>query len=239
MSQTPSAQTLAFASPDDGEELARAEVYGLLAALFYAPPGEALHAQFQVAVTEAPVAGAFLEESWQSLVAAARRVAPEAVQREFDLLFQGIGKPEIFLYGSFYLAGKLNERPLVELRHSLRALGLEKSETVNETEDHIASLCEVMRYLIAGDDAQTSNLAVQRTLLRRPPARLDRDPVRGHRGASRRRFLPRAGRLRARLLRGRSAGLRSSRRVRSRRRSILRTVARRCGARVLPDVTAR
>ncbi|HEY4957780.1 MAG TPA: molecular chaperone TorD family protein [Caldimonas sp.] len=163
MSQTPSAQTLAFASPDDGEELARAEVYGLLAALFYAPPGEALHAQFQVAVTEAPVAGAFLEESWQSLVAAARRVAPEAAQREFDLLFQGIGKPEIFLYGSFYLAGKLNERPLVELRHSLRALGLEKGEAVNETEDHIASLCEVMRYLIAGDDAQTSNLAVQRT----------------------------------------------------------------------------
>ena len=48
------------------------------------------------------------------------------------------------------------------MRHSLRELGLERSEQMNETEDHIASLCEVMRYLIAGDDAGTSNLAAQR-----------------------------------------------------------------------------
>ena len=39
---------------------------------------------------------------------------------------------------------------------------LERSGGVNETEDHIASLCEVMRYLIAGEDAGTSNLAAQR-----------------------------------------------------------------------------
>jgi TorA maturation chaperone TorD len=32
---------------------------------------------------------------------------------------------------------------------------------VAETEDHIASLCEVMRYLIAGDDLAVSNLAQQ------------------------------------------------------------------------------
>ncbi len=161
MSGAPSAQALGFASRDDGEELARAEIYGLLAALFYAPPDEALQAQFRVAVTEAPVAGAFLESSWQTLVAAARRMPAEAVAREFDRLFQGLGKPEVFLYGSFYLAGKLNEKPLVELRHTLRSLGLERSEGVFESEDHIASLCEVMRYLIAGDDAATSNLTVQ------------------------------------------------------------------------------
>lgn len=153
---------LGFASPDDGEELARAEVYGLLAQLFYAPPGPELHAQFQVAVTEAPVAGAFLERGWGELVAAARRVDLAQIGREFDALFQGIGKPEIFLYGSFHLAGKLNERPLVMLRQDLAALGLERCEGVGETEDHIASVCEVMRYLIAGEDAETSNLAVQR-----------------------------------------------------------------------------
>ena len=33
---------------------------------------------------------------------------------------------------------------------------------MSETEDHIASLCEVMRYLIAGDDVATSNLKAQR-----------------------------------------------------------------------------
>jgi len=121
-----------------------------------------MHAQFQVAVTEAPVAGAFLEASWGELVAAARRLDAAQIAAEFDTLFQGVGKPEVFLYGSFYLAGKLNEKPLVAVRHSLRELGLARSETVNETEDHLASLCEVMRYLIAGDDAGLSNLATQR-----------------------------------------------------------------------------
>lgn len=155
-------QPIAFASADDAEELARAEVYGVLAALFYAPPTAELHGQFQVAVTEAPVAGAFLEASWSDLVAAARRLDRAAIAAEFDRLFQGVGKPDIFLYGSYYVAGKLNEKPLVALRHSLRALGLVKSERMMETEDHVASLCEVMRYLIAGDDAATSNLAAQR-----------------------------------------------------------------------------
>jgi len=153
---------IAFSGADDAEELARAEVYGVLAALYYAPPDAALHEQFQVAVTEAPVAGAFLEASWADLVAAARRLDRTQIGREFDILFQGVGKPEVFLYGSFYLAGKLNEKPLVALRHSLRELGLERSAQMNETEDHIASLSEVMRYLIAGDDAGISNLATQR-----------------------------------------------------------------------------
>ena len=156
-----SMQPITFAADADAEELARAEVYGLLAALFYAPPSEETHAQFQVAVTESPVPGAFLENAWGDLVGAARRLARAEIEREFDRLFQGVGKPEVFLYGSFYLAGKLNEKPLVALRHSLRELGLARSEAVNETEDHIASLCEVMRYLIAGDDLAVSNLASQ------------------------------------------------------------------------------
>ena len=153
---------LNFSPPDDREEIARAEIYGLLANLFYGAPDDALHAQLQVAVTEAPSRGAFLERSWAGVVAASRRLSLAEVQEEYAALFLGIGKPEIFLYGSFYLAGKLNEKPLVALRHSLRALGLARSETVSETEDHIASLCEVMRYLIAGDDAGTSNLVAQR-----------------------------------------------------------------------------
>jgi TorA maturation chaperone TorD len=154
-------RAVAFAAADDGEELARAEVYGLLAQLFHAPPDEALYAEFQVAVTEAPVRGAFLESGWGELVAAARRIELERVRAEFDTLFQGIGKPEVFLHGSFYLAGKLNEKPLVELRDDLRRLGLERADDAGHTEDHVASLCEVMRYLIAGDDAGTSNLAAQ------------------------------------------------------------------------------
>jgi TorA maturation chaperone TorD len=156
--------TLNFVSPpDDREELARAEVYGLLAALFHAPPSAELYAQLQVAPTEAPAPGAFLESSWMNVVAASRRLALAQVADEYAALFGGIGKPEIFLYGSFHVAGHLNEKPLVELRDALARFGLERPAHVEETEDHIALLCEVMRYLIAGDDLGVSNLANQQT----------------------------------------------------------------------------
>ena len=153
--------TLHFSAPDDREELARAEVYGLLAELFYAPPSPELYSQLQVAPTVAPAPGAFLEASWTELVAASRRLSLAQVREEYAALFVSIGKPEVFLYGSYFIAGALNEKPLVALRHELQRLGLERPDTVAETEDHIASLCEVMRYLIAGDDLAVSNLAQQ------------------------------------------------------------------------------
>lgn len=157
-----SGQPLGFSSPpDDSEEIARAEVYGLLASLFIAAPSADLCAQLRVAVTEAPSAGAFLETNWSEVVAAARRLTLEAIQAEYAALFGGVGKPEIFLYGSWFIAGTLNEKPLVELRTALAALGLERPVGVLETEDHLASLCEAMRYLIAGDDLSVSNLASQ------------------------------------------------------------------------------
>jgi TorA maturation chaperone TorD len=154
-------QALNFSAPDDREELARADVYGLLAQLFYAPPTDEFYAQLQVAATEAPAPGAFLESSWTDVVAASRRLSPAAVRDEYEALFMGVGKPDVFLYGSYFIAGALNEKPLVALRHDLRALGLERPEGVLETEDHIASLSEVMRYLIAGDDLGVSNLTNQ------------------------------------------------------------------------------
>ena len=153
---------LNFSTADDREELARAEVYGLLANVFYEPVSDALYAQLQVAVTVAPVEGAFLEASWGAWVAAARRLSLEEIRAEFATLFLGTGKPEVFLYGSFYIAGTLNEKPLAELRRTLQTLGLARPEAVAETEDHIASLCEVMRYLIAGEDLAVCNLATQR-----------------------------------------------------------------------------
>ena len=157
---------LGFAAADDGEELARAELYGLLARLWMAAPDEALLAQFRVAVTQAPQQGAFLEAPWGALVAAMRATSVDAAAAEYDALFQGVGKPEVFLYGSFYLSGFLNERPLAALRDELAALGLARDETRGETEDHIAAVCEVMRYLIAGDDAAVCNLEQQRRFFR-------------------------------------------------------------------------
>ena len=144
------------------EETARAEVYGLLAALYYAPPAPELLAQIRVAVTEAPASGAFLEESWRQFVGRARELDDQAVADEFDALFGGLGKPEVQLFGSHHLSGFLNEKPLAALRGDLAALGLTRDEAMPETEDHIAYLCEVMRFLIAGDDVAVSNLTRQR-----------------------------------------------------------------------------
>lgn len=143
------------------EETARAEVYGLLAALYYAPPSPELLEQLRVAVTEAPAAGGFLEEPWREVVAAARELSNDAVASEFDALFGGVGKPEVYVFGSHYLSGFLNEKPLAALRSDLAELGLARDDAMPETEDHIAYACEVMRYLIAGDDVSVSNLTQQ------------------------------------------------------------------------------
>lgn len=144
------------------EETARAEIYGLLAQLYYAPAGHELMEAIRVAATEAPAAGAFLEEPWREFVGAARAMGDAQVAGEYDALFGGVGRPELYLYGSHYLSGFLNEKPLARLRTELAALGLERDEAMPETEDHFAYLCEVMRYLVAGDDVAVANLTTQR-----------------------------------------------------------------------------
>jgi TorA maturation chaperone TorD len=144
------------------EETARAEVYGLLAALYYAPPSAELLAQLRVAVTEAPTQGGLLEAPWREVVAAARAAENGAIHTEYTALFGGVGKPEVYLFGSHYLSGFLNEKPLARLRTDLAKLGLQRDETMPETEDHFAYLCEVMRYLIAADDVAVANLTQQK-----------------------------------------------------------------------------
>ncbi len=152
MSDSPS-QTLRFAPADDSEELARAELYGLLASLWLAPPDAALMQQFKVAVTEAPQPGGHLEAPWGELVAALRATTQADAAAEHEALFHGVGRSEVLAYASFYLTGYLNEKPLAVLRQDLAALGLTRDVQGLETEDHIAFGFEVMRYLIAGGGA--------------------------------------------------------------------------------------
>jgi TorA maturation chaperone TorD len=155
-----------FGSNDESVELARAELYGLLAQLWLAPPDAELLLQFKNAVTQAPDSGAALEAPWQALVAAFRATGAEAAAAEHDALFHGVGKPEVFAYASHHLSGFLNEKPLAALRTDLATLGLTRDEASLETEDHIAYLLEVMRYLIAGDDVAVCNLEQQRRFFR-------------------------------------------------------------------------
>ena len=156
----PTSDTLPSSALD--EETARSELYGLLALMYYAPPATELIAKLRLAVTEAPAAGAFLEEPWRALVGLAREMSDCAIQDEYNALFGGVGKPEVYLYASHFLSGFLNEKPLARLRTELNGLGLARGDAMLDTEDHIAYLCEVMRYLIAGDDVAVANLTRQR-----------------------------------------------------------------------------
>lgn len=153
------AQSIQFETRDQGEETARADLYGLLAALLYAPPLQSL----LDTIAGAPVRdGNILENAWSEVVAMCKTMQQESVREEYEELFVGTGKPEVMLYGSYYLSGFLMEKPLAELRSDLAKLGLQRADNVVESEDHLASLCEVMRYLIASDDVLNANLQAQK-----------------------------------------------------------------------------
>lgn len=147
------------------EDLARADLYGLIARFFQLPPDQELLDQIAASIPdgeEAQAEQAPLAKVWHSVVEVAKNNPAKAWHEEFDRNFISVGRPNIILNGSFYMAGHLNEKPLVDIRRALQTFGLESAEEVTETEDHISGLCEVMRYLIAGDDVEISNLTNQR-----------------------------------------------------------------------------
>ena len=154
-----SAQPIKFEAPDQGEETARADLYGLLSTLFYAPPPQQLLDTIGAAKTSGD---GVLEQAWAELSGICRLAQAEPVREEYEALFLGVGKPEVMLYGSFYLSGFLMEKPLAALRTDLANLGLQREQGIPESEDHIASLCEVMRYLIASEDPLHANIATQK-----------------------------------------------------------------------------
>ena len=76
-----------------------------------------------------------------------------ALKEEFERAFISTGRPAVMVFGSFYLAGFLNEKPLAQLRDELAKMGLARRGDCHDSEDHISALCDVMRFLIAGDPA--------------------------------------------------------------------------------------
>jgi len=136
------------------EEQARADLYGLLARLFYAPPDAALLG----AMASHPAVEGELGAAWHDLSRAAAAADPNAVREEFESAFIGTGKAPVTLYTTAYAIRYSSEAPLVELRSELARLGLGRRDAVHEPEDHIAALCETMRHLVAG---QKSDLEEQ------------------------------------------------------------------------------
>lgn len=129
------------------EDQARADYYALLANLFYrAPDARLLQA---IAIAEPP--SGVLAPAWQRLADASNVVPEDAVEEEYAALFVGVGKPPVMLYGSFYMAGFMMEKPLAALRQNLGELGFVRADSVREPEDHVAAVCDVMRAMILGD----------------------------------------------------------------------------------------
>jgi TorA maturation chaperone TorD len=147
-------QKVAFEAPRvlTPEDQGRADYYALLGHLMRAAPDDRLLNAIVVAPEpQAENGDAGLTAPWRALSAAAGVVTHEAVADEYDRLFGGVGRPAVMVFGSHFLGGFLHEKPLAALRDDLAALGLQRVETVSETEDHLAALCEVMRFLILGD----------------------------------------------------------------------------------------
>jgi TorA maturation chaperone TorD len=132
------------------EEAARANLYGLVSRLFYAPPDPNLLAEISRAQTQAgddedPSA---LGVAWQAMQEACRGAFPALVRQEYEGLFIGVGKAEVTPYLSAYAQPSSPERYLVRLREQLAAWALARRESVFEFEDHVAGVSEVMRWLI-------------------------------------------------------------------------------------------
>jgi TorA maturation chaperone TorD len=130
------------------EDEARAAVYGLIARLFYAPPDDGVLAQILHANafegSDAPIALA-----WRELAAAAKTAFPVKLENEHTELFVGTGRAEVTPYLTHYIIKHESDNPLVDVRQQLKRWGMARRESAHEPEDHIAGLCETMRFAIA------------------------------------------------------------------------------------------
>ena len=142
------------------EERARALWYALVSRLFYAPADRELldslrdvgkGPEFEAAESPFPIA-------WRSLQQACATIDPEAIREEFESLFVGVGKAPVTPYTSAYAAPNAPDRHLLALRETISEWGLERRDRVFEAEDHVAALCDAMRWLIE----QSASLEDQR-----------------------------------------------------------------------------
>jgi TorA maturation chaperone TorD len=145
------------ADPDTGqpasiepEDRARANLYGIISRLFFAPADSNLIAEITSGGGEgngsADAGG--LVGAWRGLQEGCRSAFPAVVRQEYDSLFVGVGKSEVSLYLSGYAEPQGAERYVVRLREQLANWGLGRRQSVFEVEDHISGICDVVRWLI-------------------------------------------------------------------------------------------
>ena len=168
MSDAPLVATEALAP----EERARADFYALLARLFADAPDPALLRTLAAAPPLVSDAAPGEPErsfpvAWDALRAASAEANPAAVAEEHQTLFVGVGRSAVSPYASHYLAPQ-SGRLLAEIRATLAGLGLGRRPESSEYEDHLTSVLEAMRFLVAGQGATpAAPIAVQREFFER------------------------------------------------------------------------
>ena len=127
------------------EDVHRSSLYALLSFLLAKPPSQ------EVLSNLSDLSGGDNEigVSIETLTLLARKIDIRTIQREYQNLFIGVGRGELLPYGSFYMTGFLNEKPLANLRDDMKRIGIARSEGNSDPEDHIASLCEMMSGIIS------------------------------------------------------------------------------------------
>jgi len=139
-----------YGEPDtvavDEVDAARANEYALLSVLLARAPDAGMLARLAAIRGDASPLGL----AHVALAEAAAATSVERTEREFFDLFIGVGRGELLPYGSYYLTGFLQERPLARLREDLARLGIERVDGNYEPEDHAAIMCEIMAGLIGG-----------------------------------------------------------------------------------------
>lgn len=139
--------------PLSEEEAGRADIYALIGRLFYEAPDSNLLAKLSRSEAGSLDGNSPLGQSWQALREACRKAYPVVVKQEYDDLFVGVGKSEVTLYTSNYIAGITPDRHLLRLRERLDHLGFARRSAAFEIEDHVSGICDVMRILIVDSHA--------------------------------------------------------------------------------------
>ena len=140
------------------EDQARASLYSLLGNLLLQVPDQTTLDQL-VALESGE---GTLSSTIGTLSQIAKSMNPGSVEREFNVLFIGVGRGEVLPYASYYLTGFLHEKPLADLRAKMRLLGMRRKQGVAEPEDHLGALCEMMAGMITGAFGQPMPLQTQK-----------------------------------------------------------------------------
>lgn len=141
----------------------RVNMYRLLARGLASPADQ----QFLDVLTALEGDESELGSALADLADAARNTAVSKAREDYQDLFIGIGRGELLPFGSYYLTGFLNEKPLARLRNDMIALGIERDPSVKEPEDHAGALMDMMAGLIDGSFSSAQSLQVQHDFFRK------------------------------------------------------------------------